>query len=109
MVIGGAEYVITSDDDNEYILSVGEEIDRAMEELTRNKSRMSTTMAAVLTALDYCDRYKKESGNMGNMRGQMKDYLEDSTRTRIELDESRREISRLQSEIQSLRLRLAGH
>ena len=109
LVIGGSEYVITSDDDESYITEVAEEVDRAMDQLMQDSSRVSTTMAAVLTALDYCDKYKKESLGSGNLRGQMKDYLEDSSRTRMELDEARREISRLQSEIQSLRMRLAGN
>jgi len=109
ITIGGAEYVITSDDDEAYMISVGEDVDHAMDDLTRGNPRVSTTMAAVLTALDYCDKYKKESGSTGNLRGQMKDYLEDSSRTRMELDEARREISRLQSEVQSLRMRLSGN
>ena len=105
--ICGTEYVITSEDSGEYIFSVGREVDEKMTEVLKSNDRISVTMAAVLTALTYCDISKKTEQNCDNLRTQIKDYLEDSSKSRMEADEARREIERMKREIQMLRMRLS--
>ena len=105
--ICGTEYIITSEDSEEYIFSVGKEVDKRMTEVLESNARISVTMAAVLTALTYCDITKKTEQSCDNLRIQIKDYLEDSSKSRMEADEARREIERMKREIQMLRMRLA--
>ena len=50
---------------------------------------------------------KKSTASSDNLRAQIKDYLEDSARARMEVDVARREIERLNREISSLRERIA--
>lgn len=64
-------------------------------------------MAALITALSYCDDAHKASSGADNLRSQIKDYLEDSSRSRMEAEEARREIDRMKREIQTLRARLS--
>lgn len=104
--ICGTEFVITSDDSESYVHSVGDEVEKAMEELTDKNERISITMAATITALNYCDESHKASRAADNLRSQIKDYLEDSSRARTEAEESKKEIDRLKKELQSLRARL---
>ena len=48
------------------------------------------------------------SENMRALRAQIKDYLEDSARARMEVDVARREVERLNREISDLRDKLAA-
>ena len=105
--ICGSECVISSDDSESYIRSIGDEVEMAMEDILTKNERISITMAAIITALSYCDESHKATGGADNLRSQIKDYLEDSTRARTESEESKRELDRLRREIQTLRSRLA--
>ena len=98
--------VITSEDEADYIVAVGKEVDEEMGAILKNNTRVSVTMAAVLTALQYCDKLHKSIESSDNMRVQIKDYLEDSSKSRMEAEEARREIERMKREIKTLKNRL---
>ncbi len=105
--ICGTECVISSDDSESYIRSIGEEVEKAMEDILARNERISVTLAAIITALSYCDEAHKACGGADNLRSQIKDYLEDSSRARTEAEEAKREIERMRREIQALRARLS--
>lgn len=105
--ICGCEIVIGSDDSENYVHSIGDEVEKAMEDITGKNERVSVTMAAILAALSFCDDAHKAAGGADHLRSQIKDYLEDSSRARMEAEESRREIERMKREIQTLRARLS--
>ena len=107
LTICGGDYYITSEDDAAYINDIGAEVDKRMSDLLNENSRVSTTMAAVLCALSYADDCRKANAASDNLRAQIKEYLEDSQRSRLEADEAKREVERLRRELQGLRLRLA--
>lgn len=105
--IRGVDYFVVSEGSEEYIRSIGEELDTRMSELMGSNDRISTTMAAVLCAMSYCDECRKASNNADNLRVQVKDYLDDSQKARVEAEDAKREIERLKRELQALRNRLA--
>ena len=102
--IGGASYTIVTEDEAEYVEALADEI-RAI--INSNPS-LSMTQAAVLVALDNADASKKATASADNLRAQIKDYLEDSARARMEVDVARREVERLNREISDLRDKLAA-
>lgn len=108
LVIGGVDYYISSDDEAEYLKEVADEVDKKMERVLKENNKISITMAAVLTALEYCDLYKKSEESADNLRVQIKEYLEDSARARMEADVARKEVERLERDAQGLRARLAN-
>ena len=79
-----------------------------MKAINNESPTLSTTQCAVLVALDQADACKKATASADNLRAQIKDYLEDSARARMEVDVARREIERLNKEISNLRNRLAN-
>ena len=105
--ICGTECVIASDDDEAYVQSIGNEVEKTIKAISQKNERVSLTMAALITALSYCDDAHKAASGADNLRSQIKDYLEDSSRARMEADEARREIERMKKEIQTLRARLS--
>lgn len=104
--ICGCECVLNSEESESYIHSVGDEVQNTIEDMIANNDRISVVMAAIITALNYCDSARKAAAASDNLRSQIKDYLEDSSHARMDADESRREIERLKHEIQTLRARL---
>ena len=106
LTICGTECAIASEDSENYIRSIGDEVEKAIQEITDKNSRVSLTMAAIIAALGFCDESHRASAAADNLRSQIKDYLEDSSRARLETEESRREVERLKKEIQSLRAKL---
>ena len=61
------------------------------------------TAAAVLSALDYLDELEKSSASADNMRSQIRDYLEDAAKAKLEAEEAKRELARLRSELEQLK------
>lgn len=97
--IAGSEYTITTDEDVEYVQRLGATIDRDMKKITTENSRLSMTQAAILCALEYADKAAKETEAADNLRGQIKEYLEDSARYKMEAEVARRDVERLQKEL----------
>lgn len=106
--ICGNSYSILTEDDPDYVEELGELIDKEMKQVAQEAPSLSTTQCAVLVALDQADACKKATASADNLRAQIKDYLEDSARARMEVDVARREIERLNREISNLRNKLAG-
>ncbi len=106
--ICGNSYVILTEDDPDYVEELGEFIDKEMKQIGAESPSLSTTQCAVLVALDRADACRKATASADNLRAQIKDYLEDSARARMEVDVARREIERLNREISTLRNKLAG-
>ena len=102
LTIAGATYCLTAEESVAYMNELGAEVDSQMRELMQNP-RVSTTMAAVLCALNCLDATKKAESTADNLRAQMKSYLDDNARARIEADNARREVERLRRELESYR------
>jgi hypothetical protein len=105
--ICGNTYTILTEDDPDYVEELGELIDKEMRSTGQEAPSLSQTQCAVLVALDQADAAKKATASADNLRAQIKDYLEDSARARMEVDVARREIERLNRELSNLREKLA--
>lgn len=106
LIVGGLEYCLVAEDDEAYVRSVGEELNRRLDAISRRNPYLSTTMVAVLAALDLCDENKKAAAAADEMHMQMKEYMQEAACARLEADEARREIDRLNRENQNLRSRI---
>ena len=106
--ICGATYSIVTEDDPEYVESLGELIDSEMRNISDSNPSLSLIQCAILVALDQADNSRKSAAAADNLRAQIKDYIEDAARSKIEVDVERREIDRLNREIEKLRNRLNG-
>ena len=103
LVIAGEAYNISTDNDLEYTAGLARELNDKIMDLVKSNSRVSVTQAAVLTALDYADNFKKSEMTCENLRTQIRDYLEDAAKSRSEAEIARREVERLNSELEKYR------
>lgn len=101
--ICGSTYVISTTDQEDYTLSLATKLDKSMNEFLTVTPQASVTTAAVMTALSYLDELEKSSASADNMRSQIKDYLEDAAKARMEAEDVRRELDRLRRELSYLR------
>lgn len=104
--INGSRYTIVTDDAPEYVEELGELVDSEIRAVSTKNPSLSSVQCAVLVALNQADDCKKATATADNLRAQIKDYLEDSARARMEVDVARREIERLNREISNLRQKL---
>lgn len=103
LMIAGEEYNISTDDDLDYVAGIGEELDKKISTLMRENARISVTQAAIVTALEYADLYKKSDLTSENLRNQIQGYLEDAARARTDAEISKRECERLAKELAAAR------
>lgn len=101
--ICGSDYYITTEDDPKYVLELANGLDEALTKIVKDNSRLSITQAAILASLDYADTAKKATDTADNLRAQIKEYLEDSARYKMEAEVAKRDVERLEKELSSLR------
>lgn len=93
--IGGMEYAVTSDDDALYIKSLAAELDRKITALSHKNRFLSTTMVAVLAALEAYDAAKKQAIENEKLRLEIKTLLEESACARLEADRAKRKLQEI--------------
>ncbi len=103
LMIAGTEYVLSTDDDLDYVAKLGEDLDKRIGALMENNTKISVTQAAVLCALEYADEASKGASSAENLRAQIQEYLEDAARARTDAEISKREAERLAKELSALR------
>ena len=104
--ICNSSFTVSGEDDVEYTLSLAAEVDREVHEIMTSSSRISVTDAALITALNYCDSCKKSEKTIDALRRKNRDYLDSAARIRLQADEYRREVIKLEHENQMLKQRL---
>lgn len=108
LTVAGSPYVISTTDSEEYVLKLAKKLDDDINNVMADNPSLTVTRAAVFCALEYLDDYTKSIGSADNMRSQIKDYLADAAKAKLATDEARREVARLQKELQALRERTGG-
>ncbi len=101
--ICGSDYYITTDDDPKYVLDLGNSLDETLSKIVRENNRLSITQAAILASLEYADTAKKATDTADNLRAQIKEYLEDSARYKMEAEVAKRDVERLNKELTAAR------
>ncbi|GMB10450.1 MAG: cell division protein ZapA [Candidatus Improbicoccus devescovinae] len=66
--ICGLDYVILSDENQEYCVQLSQEIYNKIKEIINSNEGINKFMAAVLTAMNFCDKYKKSEALVSNLK-----------------------------------------
>ena len=97
VTIAGQEYTLVATEDQGYVEKVAQHVDAQMKQVLEG-ARVSLVDGAVLTAVNIADEYFKEVEAAENLRRQLKEYLEEATKLKMELSEAKREIFKLQNQ-----------
>lgn len=96
--IAGQEYKLIASEEPGYMQKVAAHVDAKVQEVL-NEARVSLVDGAVLAAINVADEYFKEVEAAENLRRQLKEYLEEATKVKMELSECKREIFKLQNQL----------
>ena len=96
VTIAGQEYTIVAAEEENYVRRVASHVDNKVQEVL-SSGRASLVESVVLAALNIADEYYKEQEASENLRRQLKEYLEEGTKLKMELSEAKREIFKLQN------------
>ncbi len=103
--ICGTTYTLVSEETLSYMRDLVAEVDSDMAQILAADSHMSTTMAAVLTAVTNADKARKESSAADELRLKLKRLVDDNEALEDRLAAAREEVERLTKE--NLQLRAA--
>ena len=95
--IADQEYTLVATEDEGYMQKVAQHVDAKVREVL-DGAKVSLVDGAVLAALNIADEYFKEVEASENLRRQLKEYLEEATKMKLELSEAKREIFKLQNQ-----------
>ena len=94
--IAGQSYTLVAAEDAAYMEKVASHVDAKVQEVL-DGGKVSLIDGAVLGSLNIADEYFKEVEASENLRRQLKEYLEEATKLKMELSEAKREIFKLQN------------
>lgn len=104
--IAGKDYTLVGVESDEYIQRVGLYIDKKMNEILTRNNRLSTSLAAVLTAINVADDFFRTRESELEFRNENKAISEELQKLRIENNLLREENTALQAKNTSMQLEL---
>ena len=84
ITVGGIPYSISCEDDEAYVKSLANELESRMNTLAKNKPFLSTTMVAVMSALEAFDTAKKTAAENEQLRLEIKRLMEEAACARLD-------------------------
>ena len=103
--IAGASYTLSTYEQEGYVRDLAKEMSGDIDALMTRNPSLSMNDALVLCAMAYLSEYKKEAANSDHIRSQLKEYLGDTARARMEVDDANRRADKLAREVEELRKR----
>ena len=97
VTICGEEYTFVAEESAAYMQKVGSYVGDKMAEVL-GSAKVGRTDAAVLTAANIADELFKAQEIAENLRSQLKEYLDEASRSKNEISELKREIFKLQQQ-----------
>lgn len=91
--ICGQEYTLVSDDSREYMLEMADYVDRKMVAVKNQNNRLSTSMAAILVALNVADDMKRAEAEA---KEALNSQAAEIALLKKKLDESAKKLAELQ-------------
>ena len=90
--ICGNDYVVLSDEDEGYVRDVASEIDDKINKALKSNIRKSLSKAAVLVAMNYCDRSRK-------LKNEIDVYLQTIMKDQEEIEKLESKVKELNEEL----------
>ncbi|NLY43644.1 MAG: cell division protein ZapA [Clostridiaceae bacterium] len=104
--IYGKEYTIVGEEPDYYIQKIASYIDKKMNMIYSLNNNLSTSMVAVLTAINVADEYFKCQEELEQLKKDMNEHIQLLERTSFELKKQQKENDELRNTIEQLKLDL---
>ncbi len=96
VTIAEQEYTLVATEDEAYVRGVAKYVDKQVNAVL-SAEKFSLVDGAVLAAINVADELFKEREAAETLRLQLKQQVEEATKTKMELSEAKREIFKLQN------------
>ena len=97
--VAGMDFSLVTEDDPTYIEDLAKQLSDKIEAIVEGNTNISVAQASILVALDCLDELSKHNNSSDNLRAQIKDYLEDAARARMEAEQYERELDKLKAQL----------
>lgn len=94
VTISDMEFTLLSEESRDYVEKVAKLVDEKMLAVGGGEG-MSTLNAAILAAVNLADEYYKSVDSAENLRVQLKEYFDETSKLKNELSELRREMAKI--------------
>ena len=105
ITVAGTEYIVLTHESEAYTRGLAEQVDESIQDMCIN-GRISITAAAILTAVNLCDKLKKYENDADALGEQIEKYLETANEQMNRYNELKAENERLKKNISVYRKRL---
>ena len=95
ITVGGQNYTVVTGDHPAEAKALAADLDKKVSRILKDSSNCTYTQAVVLAALDFADKAKHAQEAEMKLRTEIRAYLEDSAKAKIERDKANRELERL--------------
>lgn len=102
VVLCGKEYVLQTEDAPSYVYQLAKSLEKRISDITENNPRVSAHSAVMMVALSTMDELTKANNSVEVIRSQVKEYVDEAGKARLERDAALREIDILKAKIEQL-------
>lgn len=102
VVLCGKEYVLQTEDAPSYVYQLAKSLEKRISDITENNPRVSAHSAVMMVALSTMDELTKANNAVEVIRSQVKEYVDEAGKARLERDAALREIDVLKAKIEQL-------
>lgn len=96
VTVDGRSYTLIAAEEEAYVQKVAAYVDNQVKNVIQG-NKVSSVDGATLAAINVADQYFKEMATSENLRRQLKEYLEEGAKQKLEISELKREIFKLQN------------
>lgn len=96
VTIDERSYTLIAAEEEAYVQKVAAYVDSQVKSVIQG-SKVSSVDGVTLAAVNIADQYFKETATSENLRRQLKEYLEEGAKQKLEISELKREIFKLQN------------
>ena len=102
VVLCGKEYALQTEDAPSYVYQLAKNLEKRISDITEENPRVSAHSAVMMVALSTMDELTKANNSVEVIRSQVKEYVDEAGKARLERDAALREIDVLKAKIEQL-------
>lgn len=102
VTICGKEFSLKTDEAPSYFTELAKKVDSEIYKMASSSDNISIQSAAILVALAAYDEAQKANDSIDNIRTQIKEYVDDACKARLERDEAQKNEKSLLARISAL-------
>ena len=102
VVLCGREYVLQTEAAPSYVYQLAKNLEKRISDITEENPRVSAHSAVMMVALSTMDELTKANNSVEVIRSQVKEYVDEAGKARLERDAALREIDVLKAKIEQL-------